>query len=204
MNIVYHVVLFFLAAATVGCDVTFNWHEPEATAVREPVSIASSTPATTTAAAPSSPEPRPAWVDEPPGLHGGDYVTKILIGPEADRAACEAKLPPLVEGITADYVAREYGTDAPAQFLLNYATLRPRIVADTWAEAVTTGDEPGTFLHVRLRFDDKLRAEWQYAVDRRTTALRTRDLVNGLIVGMAALLVVHLTLRFGGRRKDEA
>jgi len=203
MKGVYCLVMLFLAAATVGCDVTFNMHEPEATVVRETSPIASSPPAPTAAAPTSSPEPRPAWVDESSGLHGGDYMTKVLIGPESDRAACEAKLPRLVEGVVADYVAREYGPEAPARFDLNYSTLRSRVVADTWEETVNNGDEPGTFLHVQLRFDDKLRAEWKGAVEHWTTTTRTYILFQGLSLGMAAILVLHLTLRFGGQREGE-
>lgn len=202
MKPAYCVAILTSAALLVGCDFTLydrdsEWKPPSPPAV-------SPTPPVATPGAVVRPETRPTWVDEPSGLHGGDFVTKVLVGPEADRAACEAKLPRLVEGIVADYVAREYGPDAPARFDLMYATLTSRVVAATWEETVTTGDEPGTFLHVQLRFDDKLRAEWKHAVDRRTTAERTRNLLGGLTVGMAAVLVVHLMLRFGGRRKGEA
>lgn len=198
MKFSHHAAAFVLTML-VGCDFTFNMQKSNST---QPsiVSLSPDVPAETS----SSPGPRPDWVDEPAGLHGGDYLTKVLIGPEADRAACEAKLPRLVEGVVADYVAREYGPDAPARFDLRYATLQSRVTAATWEETVTTGDEPGTFLHVQLRFDDKLRAEWRHAVDRWTTTTRTYGLLRGGVVCMGAVLVVHLALRFGGRRKDEA
>lgn len=194
MSLASRIALLTLCAAMAGCDVTFNVHEP-------PTATPSVIATSPTVSSASLSESRPAWVDEPTGLRGGDYVTKVLIGPETDRAACEAKLPRLVEGVVADYVAREYGSTTLAQFDLGYSMLRSRIVAAMWEEKVTTGGEPGTFLHVQLRFDDKLRSEWKHAADRWTTTLRTYFLLKGLGAGMVGIFVVHMALRFGNRQR---
>lgn len=146
-----------------------------------------------------APPPRPAWVDAPPGLHGGVYETEVVVGPERSREACEAKLPPAVESATIRYVANEFHS-AEDQLDLRYASLQSKVLGPTWEEHVSVDGEDAVFLHAQLRFDDQLRTGWRHKIERWTTTLRTIAVVKGFAMAMSVLLVVHLALRFAPRR----
>jgi len=148
---------------------------------------------------PAAPPPRPDWVDAPPRLNGGVYETNVIVGPETSREAAEAKLASAVESAAQNYAARTFGSHG-AELDLSYQALRSRVVGPTWEERLSTDDHDAVFLHTRLKFDDQLRATWQRAVDQWTTATRTFAVVRGLTFGLLGLFVLHVALRFGGRR----
>lgn len=209
--------LAVVAIAVAGCDTRISIRPTadgyEFTAVSnstppsEPVGDADSVPATIKPAEPPQPAPtppRPAWVGAPAGLHNGVYETAVVVGPERNREACEAKLAPAVEAAVERYARNQYGDAAREQLNLSYASLSKDIVGPNWEERVTVDGEEAVFLHTQVRFDDHLRGEWRREIDRWITALRTFEVVRNFAAAMAGVLVVHLLLRFGPRKTSAA
>jgi hypothetical protein len=191
---VWVAVVTMSLSAFVGCGRA----APKAATI-EPGGAEPVRPPTMKAGGSGSQAERPAWVDAPAGLHGGVYVARVIVGPEPTREACEAKLGPAVESALAAYVAREYAAMPGDKLELQFASLRSKVVGETWEEHVTVGDEDAVFLHAQLKLDDQVRSLWRTAYDRWLTTSRTLVVVQGFAVGLGLLLLIHLVLRFTNR-----
>lgn len=165
-------------------------------------------PAPTTAAPPAAARAteivsfeRPQWVDAAPELRGGAYYAKTFVGPEATRSECERKMPDAVVDAVRTYAVKVLGPDLAEHLTFDYESLRPRVVEGPfWQETIRTREMELVYLHAPLKFDDKLRREWEAAALgelRRARLLHVAYGYGGLMVGLA---IVAGLARFRQRR----
>ncbi len=132
---------------------------------------------------------RPKWVDAAPELRGGAYYAKTFVGPEATRSECERKLPDAVVDAVRTYAFKVLGPDLAEHLTFEYESLRPRVVEGPfWQETIRTREMELVYLHAQLKFDDKLRREWEAAALgelRRARLLHFAYGYGGLMVGLA-------------------
>lgn len=142
---------------------------------------------------------RPKWVDAPPELRDGAYYTKTFVGPEATRSECEQKIAAAVVEAARDYARKTLGPEPTEYLAFDYETLRPRVVdGPPWQETVRTRELELVYLHVPLKFDDKLRRAWE---SEALGGLRRARLV-GVAVGYGVAIAALSLLAFVARSRD--
>lgn len=148
----------------------------------------------------SAPVERPAWVDAAPDLRNGTFHTKVFVGPDTTRSECEQKIPEAVVSAARDYLLKTLGPERAAHVRLDFETLRPRIVdGDYWQETISTSELQLVYLHVPLKFDDKLRGEWGAQAESGLRQIRLANVAvaYGLVLAGLAVLLVAAKLLAG-------
>jgi len=166
----------------------------------------SSAPTNTAPTNASSPEivtfERPQWVDAAPELRGGAYYAKTFVGPEATRSECERKMPDAVVDAVRAYAFKALGPELAEYLRFDYESLRPRVVEGPfWQETIRTREMELVYLHAPLKFDDKLRREWEAAALgelRRARLLHVAFGYGGLMI-VPAIVAGLARLRNGAR-----
>ena len=140
----------------------------------------------------------PAWVDAPDGLHDGTYLTKIIVGPEATREACDKQVLNEVRTVVDDHSwrlnqFRGDGSTKPPLKPLNDEELERRVIGEKWEQRF---DDVGqVLLHVQLKFDPELQREWREAALAWGREQRTLRLSLLWLAAVWCVAVGHAALR---------
>lgn len=152
----------------------------------------------------ASSENRPAWVDAPAGLHDGVYLTKIIVGPETTREACDQQVPTAVRTAVDDYSwrlnqLRSDGSTKPNVEPPTDEELRRRVIGEQWEERVKIDGADRIFLHVQLKFDAALQRQWRDAAQASLKHERIWKLTGLFLAAIWATAVAHGALRIDTR-----
>ncbi|MCE9608178.1 MAG: hypothetical protein K8U03_25110 [Planctomycetia bacterium] len=142
---------------------------------------------------------RPAWVDAPAGLRDGVYETQTIVGPESTREECEKQVLPAVRSAVQEYLERlneaTAGGSVPTAVELKDEDLARRIIGERWEERVRVDGADRIFLHVQLKFDAHLQAEWVRIAQAYTSQVRGWKLTAAFLLAIWGLAIVHVGLR---------
>jgi hypothetical protein len=146
----------------------------------------------------------PAWVNASDGLSDGTYLTKITIGPEATREACEKQVLDAARTAVDDHSwrlnqLRGDGSTKPPLKPLTDEELERRVIGEKWEERVTIEGADRVFLHVQLKFDPDLQSQWREAALAWGRDQRTWRLSLLLLAGMWVVAVAYAALRVDGK-----
>jgi hypothetical protein len=149
-------------------------------------------------------ENRPAWVDAPAGVHDGVYLTKIIVGPETTREACDQQVPTAVRTAVDDYSwrlnqLRGDGSTKPNVEPPTDEELRRRVIGEQWEERVKIDGADRIFLHVQLKFDASLQRQWRDAAQASLKHERLWKLTGLFLAAIWGLFVMNVALRVDAR-----
>ena len=120
------------------------------------------------------PKPQgPGWVDAPPKMEDGCYMTSLWVGPFTTELECERKLPSALQGAVSEYAELLLGPEAAVVRLPD--EVLQKLVKDRWKEnrpmEIGGGTQDMVSLHALVVFDgemqQRIKAEAQRLVAER-------------------------------------
>ena len=143
-------------------------------------------------------EPKPSWVEQPPGRQGDDYFTTATAGPHATRELCDRDLAVEVRRVTEEYIDKLVSDEGAGRLVeLPPSYLQRQIVQEEWQEPVQASFGPMVKVHALLKFDKQ--AQDLFVQEYRSALVQARVATTA---GGAALVLVVLGSLFGYLKLD--
>jgi len=150
---------------------------------------------------------RPAWVDAQPDRVGDVFQMAVSVGPYPTLVQCDTELPAAIRDAIQDYAENhlDHRARGVKVQLDNLESLPQGVVAETYAETVSTSFGAMRQLHARLTFDHRA-SQWVREQVRDALVGQRLWYTGGAAAGvLAGLAVLWMGLRKaeGGRGKAE-